>query len=313
MIKDNEKIPVIIDCDPGVDDALAIILALSSEKLKVTAITSVAGNVDVEKTTQNALNIVNYTGYNIKVAKGAYRPLIKELVTAEFVHGNTGTGSAVFEKSSYTTYEKNAVETIYEEAINNEGELHIIALAPLTNIATALIKYPNLKNKIKHITLMGGATVLGNHTPAAEFNIYVDPEAADIVFKSGIPITMIGLDITLKALIYEDEINNLLNITNRVNKNVGEVLKSTLNICGMFGLQGAAMHDALAVAAVIDPTLVKTKLCHVDIETKGEFTYGKTVTDIYDVLKKQKNVEVGLEVNRRGFINLLKEMMHNYE
>lgn len=303
--------PVIIDCDPGVDDALAILLALSSDKIDIRAITTVAGNQTIDKTTRNALNIAGYAGFTTKVAMGASKPLLRELVTAEFVHGESGTGNAVFPESGQSLYDKNAVETIYEEAQLNE-KLHIIALGPLTNIASVLLKHPDIKDKIEHITLMGGAAYGGNYKPAAEFNIYVDPEAARVVFESGVPITMIGLDVTHKAFIYEDEIMDIVSCPSRIKGIVSELLYSTLNICRSFGYDFAIMHDPTAVAAVIDPSLITTRTYHVDVETKGEFTTGKTVVDVYNVLKKGYNAEVGFEVDRERFVQLIKGMMMKY-
>lgn len=302
------KIPVVIDTDPGVDDCIALLLALSSEKLDIKAITTLGGNVALKYTSRNALNICNYVGRNIKVAKGADKPLFRELETAEHVHGSDGLGYAKFEDSPYSLYEKNAVETIYEEAIKSEGNLNLIAVGPLTNIALLLLAYPDVKDMIKRITIMGGAIVGGNVTPEAEFNIYADPEAAKIVFEAGIPITMLGLDATEKAFIYKEEVEKILSHKNKISEQAEKLFESSLNVAKIFGKKGAVIHDALAVASVIEPDIIKTEYIHVDIETKGEFTLGKTVADN----KKEPNVDVALDADREKFIHMLEEMMIKY-
>ncbi|MBU5486177.1 nucleoside hydrolase [Clostridium sp. MSJ-11] len=306
------KIPVIIDTDPGVDDAIALFLAFSSDKLDIRAVTTVGGNIPLEKTTKNSIDLVSYFGKSAKISKGASGPLLRELETAEWVHGASGIASVKLPKGNIELYEKNAWDTIYEEAIKFEGKLNIITLGPLTNIAIALMKYPDLKDKIERITLMGGACYIGNTTPAAEFNIYVDAEAADIVFKSGIPLTMVGLDATHKAVVLEEEINEITSSGNRVSSVVKELFQSCLSVCKLYGAEGAIVHDALAVAAVIDPSIISKKEYYVSIETKGELTYGKTVVDIYDVTKNKPNVEVALGVDRERFVQMFKGMMREY-
>ncbi|SNS54109.1 pyrimidine-specific ribonucleoside hydrolase [Anaerovirgula multivorans] len=309
------KTPVIIDTDPGIDDAVAIFLAFSQEKiLDVRGITTIAGNVNVDRTTRNALDLVGHIGKNAKIAKGAPKPLLRSLKTAEEVHGKTGLGPVVLKESKLKFYEKKAWDLIHEEAEAWDGELEIIALGPLTNIAITLIKYPDIKKKIKKVTLMGGACFLGNVTPSAEFNIYVDPEAADIVFQSGIPITMVGLDATHQALLYEEDIENLTSRKNVISETLKIILKENLAFQKkVAGLEAAIMHDAVAVAAVIDPTIIQKKHYYVAVEKEGFFTYGKTVVDLNKVTKNSPNVEVALGVDRLRFIDMLKEMMKTYE
>jgi pyrimidine-specific ribonucleoside hydrolase len=307
------KKPVILDCDPGVDDTLAIMLALSSDKLDVRAITTVAGNQTIEKITQNALDIVDYIGCDCKVAKGAARPIACELCTAEDVHGETGLGNLKLPRSNKLSYYRNAYETIYEETMASEEKIRIIALGPLTNIAITLITYPDIKDKIEGITLMGGAWKGGNVTPVAEYNIFTDPEAAKIVFESGLPITMMGLDVTHKAYVLEEEIDELTKLNSKVSIIVKDLLYSVHTINKHHGIDGAVMHDPLAVASVINEELVATKLCHVDIETKGEFTRGCTVVDINNIKKKTLNARVGLEVERNKFLKMLSKMIDNLD
>jgi pyrimidine-specific ribonucleoside hydrolase len=306
------KKPVIIDCDPGIDDAVALFIAFAADNLDIRAITTVAGNVGIEKTTNNALKLVEYIGKSVRVARGASRPIMKEPVTAEEVHGSSGLGNMVIPEAKGSTYYKNAYDTIYEEAINYKGELQIIALGPLTNIALTLMKYPDIRKKISNITLMGGSIGLGNCTPSAEFNIYADPEAAKVVFGSGIDITMVGLDATHKALAFEEDIREILSLNNGPSEFTGKCMLSYLEFYRRHGFKGAALHDPSAVAAVIDESLLKTQYLYVNVETKGEFTSGKTVVDIYRVTGKKPNVHVAVDIDRDRFINLVKELLKKY-
>lgn len=306
------KKPVLIDCDPGIDDAVALFIAFKADNLDIRAITSVSGNVGIDKTTNNALKLIEYAGADVKVARGASRPINREPFTAEFVHGKTGLGNMIIPEAKGSLFHKNAYDTIYEEAVKCDGKLHIIALGPLTNIALTLMKYPDIKTKISHITLMGGSAGLGNDTPAAEFNIYADPEAAKIVFESGIEITMVGLDVTHKALAMEEDLKEIISYNNGPSDFTGRCMLSYLEFVKKYGFKGALLHDPSAVAAVIDESLIKTQYLHVDVETRGEFTSGKTVVDIYKVTGKKPNVHVALDIDRDRLINLVKESLKKY-
>lgn len=307
------KIPVIIDTDPGMDDAIAIFLAFSADNLDIRALTTVAGNIPIEKTTRNTLDLVGYMGKKAKVSKGAERPLIRTLETAEWVHGSTGLGTLVLPKNSAEIYEKKAWDTIYEEAQACNGKLQLICLGPLTNIAITLTVHPDIKDKIERITLMGGSSYLGNTTPSAEFNIYVDAEAADIVFKSGIPITMVTLDATNKSVVYENEMKEIHSIESKISDAVKELLDFNAGFRKKSeGLGGAIIHDALAVAAVIEPTIIQKESYYVAIETEGKLTYGRTVIDMNRSTKNDPNAEVSLGLDRERFVDMLKEMMKAY-
>lgn len=306
------KKPVIIDCDPGIDDAIAIFMALASDKLNVRAITTVAGNVSIDKTTNNALKLTEYIGCDVKIAKGASEPLSSKKVHAEFVHGESGLGMFKIPNALKQIYYKNAYETIYEEALIFEDKLQIIALGPLTNIAITILKYPEVKSKIHQITLMGGSVGYGNHTPAAEFNIYADPEAAKIVFESGIPITMVGLDATNKAYLTEEDLIEIKSFNNRASEFTFCTMMEFLKFCRKYGYNGALMHDPTAVAVVLDDSFIKKQHLHVDIETKGEFTRGKTVVDIYKISGKEPNAYVVLDVDRSKFVEIVKGLLKKY-
>lgn len=293
---------VLIDCDPGHDDMIAIMLACASDKLKVTGITTVAGNQEGEKTFNNTLKILTLIGReDTPVARGFDKPISQELVTAPKIHGMSGLDGANLPVPVVKASPFHAVDFIIKTLLESEEKLYLIPTGPLTNIGIALLREPKIGEKIERIVLMGGAVFDSNITPAAEFNIYVDPEAAKIVFESGLPLTMVGLDVTNKALFSFKDIDRLEKLNGKVSKTVASLLKFFARANHeVFGFEGAPLHDALAVSYVIDETVLNTKFVHVDIETRGEFTRGQTVVDVYGVTKKSPNAEValGLDVDK---------------
>jgi pyrimidine-specific ribonucleoside hydrolase len=307
------RIPVLMDCDPGHDDAIAILMALASDKLDVRLITTVAGNQTVEKTLNNALRVLSFAGKNVEVAAGAKKPLTRELMIAPEVHGDSGLDGPVLPPPTLQASSRNAVDAMVDVINKSETKVVLIPTAPLTNIATLFLTHPEVKEKIERISLMGGACIGGNWTPAAEFNILVDPEAASIVFSSGVPITMCGLDVTHKAQIFREDIEKIRSIGGKVSGMVAELLDFFEKFHIKFGFEASPLHDPCAVAWLIKPELIKTKLVHVDIETSGEFTTGATVVDYNDILKKNKNVDLALDIDREGFVELLYESMKKYE
>lgn len=299
------KIPIIIDTDPGIDDTTAILMCLAAKELEVKAITTVSGNVDVVKTSINACKIVELSGKEIKVAVGAKRPLVREAVTAEHVHGVSGMGMIQLEEPMMKYEDEDAVEMIYNQAMAANGTLKILVLGPFTNIAVALLKYPELKESIKSIVFMGGAMRSGNIAPSSEFNIYVDPEAAKIVFESGIHMVMVGLNITHETIVTKEQNKVIHAMNNQVSKVVATLIDYTIEKENPFNKQGAVMHDPLAAAAMIDSTIIKTKYYHVDVELKGDLTRGETVVDVYGVTKKKPNIHVGVKADNQKFLKLL--------
>lgn len=295
-----KKIPIIFDCDTGTDDAIAIISALYSKELDIRAFTTVSGNVHLRHTARNTLNLVDYLGFKIKVAAGADKPLCRELKVAQ-CHGEDGLGGIYLPKAKAELYEKDAIETIYEEALKLRGELEIVAVGPLTNIAQALLKHPDLKKLIKHITIMGGAMRGGNMTQVAEFNIFVDPEAAKIVFEAGIPMTMVGLDVTLKTIISEEEMQAYKTIDTKAGKLTYEILNYMVERSKVDNLEEAVMHDGLALGVCIHPEFVNTESYYVNVETKGEFTYGHTFCDVENITGKEPNCQVALQVDAEAY------------
>lgn len=304
-----DKIPVIIDCDPGHDDALMLMLAHGSGRFDIRAVTISAGNQTQAKTLQNALKILTLIGAtDIPVFHGAEKPLFRELVIADYVHGETGLDGPALPVPQIQAQPISAVEAIAGILAAADAPVTIVPTGPLTNIATFLLAYPHLKNKIERISLMGGGIFRGNMTPLAEFNVYADPEAAAIVFRAGVPITMCGLDVTHKALVYQKDIE----LFRALGNNTGRAAADLMDFFSIFYREnrvelngGAALHDPCAIAWLINPGIFRTKACYVDVETKGELTRGATVVDFYNTLHLEPNAIVAYDLDRDAFMDML--------
>ncbi|BEJ50153.1 pyrimidine-specific ribonucleoside hydrolase RihA [Aeromonas dhakensis] len=301
-------LPVILDCDPGHDDAIALILALASPELKVLAVTTSAGNQTPDKTLNNALRILTLLGRDdIPVAAGAPKPLARELIIADNVHGESGLDGPKLPDPAFAPVAMTALELMARCLRESPEPVTLVPTGPLTNIALLLVAHPELKSKIARIVLMGGAAGAGNWTPAAEFNIYVDPEAADMVFKSGLPITMCGLDVTHQAQVMDEDIERVRAITNPVAQCVAGLLDFFMiyHRDPKWGFAGAPLHDPCTIAWLLAPALFHGVECRVDIETGGTHTSGMTVVDRYGLTGKPANALVLLGLDRAGFIDLL--------
>ena len=269
---------ILIDCDPGIDDALAIALAHGSPELEVVGLTTVGGNVDLENTTNNALSLVEYYGMgNLPVARGAARPLVREPVEAGHVHGGNGLGNVILPAPKRTPASGHAADFIIDTLSAAPGEISLTAIGPLTNIALALRKEPRIAEWASEFVIMGGAYTRGNRTPAAEFNIKADPEAAAVVFGGAWQTVMVGLDLTFQARATAGVRGRFADL----GRLEAELLTPCLDFYGQHRhyQAGPVIHDACAVAYVIDPALITTVPARVDIETQGRFTTGMTVTD----------------------------------
>jgi inosine-uridine nucleoside N-ribohydrolase len=290
---------IILDTDPGTDDAMALLLALNSPEMQIKAITVVAGNVVVERGVENALKVVSLAGRcDIPVARGAARPLAQKLVTAEFFHGEDGLGGADLPPSACTADPRTAVDLIIELVNRYPHEITLVPLGPLTNLALALQKDPTLAAKVKEVVLMGGSISGGNATAAAEANIYNDPEAARAVFGAGWPLTMVGLNVTERTLFTRAELELLDKQDGPQAKFAAAVLDFMVSLAEKLGAEGTPMHDPLAVAAAIDRTLITTRPMRVDIETRGEFTRGETVASRHN--SHDRKVPVGDRYSIQG-------------
>lgn len=301
-------LPVILDCDPGHDDAIALILALASPELKVLAVTTSAGNQTPDKTLNNALRILTLLGRDdIPVAAGAPKPLARELIIADSVHGESGLDGPKLPDPAFAPVAMTALELMAKCLRESPEPVTLVPTGPLTNIALLLAAHPELKQKIARIVLMGGAAGAGNWTPAAEFNIYVDPEAADMVFKSGLPITMCGLDVTHQAQVMDEDIERVRAINNPVAQCVAGLLDFFMiyHRDPKWGFAGAPLHDPCTIAWLLAPALFHGVECRVDIETGGTHTSGMTVVDRYGLTGKAANTLVLLGLDRAGFIDLL--------
>ena len=287
---------IILDTDPGVDDAMAIFLALRSPELRVEAVTPVCGNVPLSLTLPNALRLVEIAGRaDIPVAAGAATPLVRRLVTAKYAHGNNGLGGVEFPEPKLKPVSETATELIRRIVRGNPGEISIVAVGPLTNVATVLKSDPTIAPLIKSIVIMGGSLSGGNVTPAAEFNFYVDPEAARIVFDAGIPLTMVGLDVTNKVIIHEEHVRALEAVQNPVSQAAGKILRANFDRLSKTGrASGFAMHDPLTVAQLIDHSVVTLKDFLVEIETTGELTAGQSVGYAQGPVRRSPPLETGL-------------------
>ena len=303
-------IPVVIDTDPGIDDALAIMLALASPELDVRALTSVGGNTGLANTTENALRLLHLCGRDdIPVGAGADVPLVRRDSKAdEATHGADGFGGVQLEPAPHGADPRGAVQVIADVVTGSPSPVTLIALGPLTNVAALIAAYPEVAARLERIVLMGGgARVLGNMTPAAEFNIWYDPEAAARVFAAGIPITMVGLDVTHQALTAPGDWDRLRA------PGTGAVARAVLGMVDYYteyhratvGTDSTAQHDSLAVAAVIRPDLLTTVPAHVDVEYVGTLTRGMTVVDLDHVGDQPPTADVGIAVDADAFNTLL--------
>jgi purine nucleosidase len=305
---------IIIDTDPGQDDAVAILLALASpEELDVLGVVAVAGNVGLHHNANNARKVVELAGKrDIPVYAGCARPMRRHLVTAEHVHGETGLDGPNLPEPTIPLQAQHGVDYIIDTLMGAEpGTITLCTLGPLTNIAMALIKQPAIAERIAEIVMMGGAYFeVGNITPAAEFNIYVDPEAADVVLRCGAPITMLPLDVTHQIQSTPERLDTIKAIGNKS----GQAVHAMLTFSETFDLQkygwsGAPLHDPTVIAYLLQPDLFAGRHCNVTIETASELTVGMTVTDYWHVTGKVKNVNYLRNGNADGFYKLLTERL----
>jgi purine nucleosidase len=302
---------VIIDTDPGRDDAAAILLALASPELEVVGIVAVAGNVPLYHTQRNARRIVDLSGRSdVPVYAGRDRPIARELVTSEHVHGQTGLAGYELPEPRMQLESRDGVEFIIDTVMSAEpGTVSLCQIGPLTNIGTALVKEPRVAGRIREIVLMGGTrTEVGNITPTAEYNMYVDPEAADIVLKSGIAITIAPLDVTALVLGGKERLTRFANLGNKAGAAIAGLLdfSHSLDLTRWGGI-GAPLWDPCAVAYLLQPDLFKGKMVNVCVERTSLLTRGTTVVDWWHATDRQANANFLWDVNVEGFFNLLAE------
>ncbi|WP_328619124.1 MULTISPECIES: nucleoside hydrolase [unclassified Streptomyces] len=289
-------VPIIIDCDPGHDDALAIMLAAGDPAVDLLAITTVAGNQTLAKTTLNARRVCTVAGItDVPIAAGCARPLVQALKVADDVHGVSGLDGPSFPEPTVDVVAEHAVDLVYRILTRHPEPVTLVPTAPLTNIALLLTRHPDAASRIREIVLMGGSTERGNRTPAAEFNIQADPEAADIVFRSGVPLTMCGLNVTHQALATPEIVARF----ERLGTDLGQVCAELLTFFAstyrtLWGFQDPPLHDPVAVARVIDPGIVHCVDANVVVELQGRYTRGATVVDLHRYMDRPVNAQVAL-------------------
>lgn len=298
-------LPFILDTDPGIDDAAAIAAALFVPELDLQLITTVAGNVSVEKTTRNALQLLHFWQADVPVARGASAPLLRPPRDAAYVHGESGMEGYDFVEHQRTILEKPALLAMRDALMQAPEPMTLVAIGPLTNIALLLIQYPACKTKIRRLVIMGGSAGRGNFTPTGEFNIAIDPEAASKVFQSGLEIVMCGLDVTNKAVLAPEFLAALPTL-NRTGKMLHALFSHYRSGSMASGLR---MHDLCAIAWLVRPQLFTVKPCFVAVETQGQWTAGTTVVDIDGRYEQPANVQVALDLDVEGFRRWVAEVL----
>ena len=307
------KRPIILDGDPGHDDAIAWVFAKADPSLDIRMVASVAGNQTIEKTTYNMRRICTLLGIDAPQARGAVRPIMADPVTAGNWHGDSGLDGPAMPEPSVPLSEIAAEDLAAEVILQSEDPVTIIPTGPLTNVAQLLIVHPEVKDRIERISLMGGGVTHGNWCPAAEFNIFEDPEAAWKVFHSGIPITMCGLDVTEKAIIRPDDFPRIRGVGNQAAQIVTGWLEFFYKYPMAIGYSGAPVHDPCAVLALTHPEIFRIKDMHVDIELGGEYCRGATVADFKGNSGNEPNASVVLDIDRDAYVDLLVEALHAYD
>jgi ribosylpyrimidine nucleosidase len=280
----TKPVKIILDCDPGHDDAVAILMAAVHPSVDLQAITVVAGNQTLEKTARNALNVASATGRceRVPIAAGMSRPMVREQVTAGEIHGASGLDGPKFGEPSVRLSSRHAVDLIIDMLLASGGDITLVPVGPLSNIAMALRKEPSVAPKIERIVLMGGAYQLGNVTPSAEFNIFADPEAAHAVFNCGRPIVMMGLDVTRKARATADQVARIKSLGSPQAKLFAEMMEFfTKTQREIYGMEAPPLHDPTTIAWLIDNSCVTLRPMRVEVELRGELTYGRTSCDFF--------------------------------
>ncbi|MBQ5782400.1 MAG: nucleoside hydrolase [Oscillospiraceae bacterium] len=310
-----KKIPVIMDVDTGIDDAVALILAMQSDKLDIKGVTVVAGNQTLDKTLYNTLSVVDcFAKYPIPVARGAEKPLVIPQYVDPSTHGESGLGTAKLPVPKIKQHALDAVSFIRETLENSDEKITLVPVGPLTNIALLLVQYPHLKGKIEKIVMMGGGAFEGNMNAVEEFNIFVDPHAAKIVFDSGVDIVMCGLDITMKSYTTWEDIMRLKETGTAAGDFCAEAFGVYYNrYVTNSRLPGCAVHDAVAVTYLINPELITAYPAKVTVDIDGQESFGATVCDFRTTRdKSQDNALVCLDIDRKAFVDILVKACESY-
>lgn len=308
-----EKKKIILDCDPGHDDAVAIMLAAKSEKLDLLGITVVAGNQTLEKTQVNARNVCQCLGLDVPVYAGCGQPMVREKMVAADIHGETGLDGPVFEPLTKPLEEKHVVPFMIDTLMGSDGDITVVTTGPMTNLAMAMRMEPRIVEKIEQIVLMGGAYTNGNVTPAAEFNIIADADAAYVCFTSGRPITMVGLDVTRKALCYPAVVDRMEKVGNKASRLFVDLMR---HFCKsqkeVFGWEGGPLHDPITIAYLIDPSVLTVKPMHAEIDIRSTQSYGRTNCDYFGYQKLEPTADVAIDIDVEKFWDIIEDGLRRY-
>lgn len=308
-----EKRKLLIDCDPGHDDAIALVLAFAHKEFEILGITTESGNQTVDKTTVNAINLCCFLGReDIPVVKGLSRPIIKEPLICPEIHGESGLDGFTFPKYSKKSLDCNPIRFITDTIMDND-DVTIVATGALTNIALAIRTQPEILNHVREIVLMGGTTDIGNVTPAAEFNILCDPEAAHIVFNCGAKVSMIGLNVTRQVLVLESVIKRMEKIGNKVSGMFADLMRVfNQNQQKTFGVIAGPLHDPVTIVSLIDPSVVKFVPMNVDIDISHGPSYGRTNCDITSYLGQKHNCNVAMGIDVEKYWDIIEQDLRSY-
>lgn len=309
-----EKRKIILDCDPGHDDAIAILLAAKNPAIDLLGITVVAGNQTLDKTLVNALNVCQFLDLDVPVYKGCGQPMIRDKqVVAPEIHGESGLDGPQFGALTKEAETQHAVTYIVDTVLASEGDITVVTTGPMTNLAMAMRLNPDIVPKIREVALMGGSYQLGNMTPAAEFNVLADADAAHVVFTSGRPIMMAGLDVTRKVLALPSIVERM----NTIDNNAAKLFVDLMTFFNktqkeVFGWDGGPLHDPVTIAYLLDPTVVTLKECFTQIDIRSEQSYGRTNCDIFNMLKQPPNSHVAVDIDVAKFWDIIEAGIKAY-
>lgn len=306
MEKNRQKL--ILDCDPGHDDAVAIMLAGSFAGFELLGITVVAGNQTLEKTVNNALHVVQHLKLDVPVFAGCERPLIRQRVVADDIHGESGLDGPAFESLKRGAEKEHAALFIIEQVLKAPGEVTLVTAGPMTNLALAMRLEPKIIPAIKQVVFMGGCYQLGNVTPAAEFNVFADGDAAHVVFTSGVKLTMVGLDVSRKALCLPDVMARMAAIGNNASKLFVDMM-GCFNAAQkrVYGWEGGPLHDPITIAYLMNPAVLKLKPMYCEVDIRSEQSYGRTNCDYFGYLNKEPNIDVAIDIDVPLFWDIVEE------
>ncbi len=306
------KQKIILDCDPGHDDAIAILLAVASPRIDLLGITVVAGNQTIEKTAQNALNVARFLNSDVPIAIGCPLPIVRDRIICSAVHGESGLDGFTFPKYEKNFDKRHACQMMIDLIMTNE-DVVVVTTGPMTNLAMAMRLEPRIIKRIKKVILMGGSIDNGNTSPAAEFNIMCDAEAAHIVFNSGVDVYMCGLNITRKILVRDEIVNRMAKINNRVSDMFVQLMKVfNENQRKTFGLEAGPLHDPVTIVSLIDESVVTFKKMNVVIDINHGSSYGRTNCDVFDYLHAPKNAYVAMDVDVDKYWNIIEDAIRSF-